>query len=244
MTGRRRILSAATGAAVAAGTILSLAGPAGAAATAICTGHCAWEQLGQPSGYDLNVQGQQAVPGTPIIAWKGRAGNPSFDFTVTAITGDPSPGYQIVYTPYTDQQGAALAANSSDPVIAHEGTEATNAYRSSANGGGPLYCIGVTGTPGAHATLESCGAEGTSFQGVPGLGSHTLFEPNSTMLALNDSRYGLDGSPIIAYQAIPSAWNEELWPGTHNAAPAPPPVTSSAVYRPGIYGDRPAIYGD
>ena len=131
----------------------------------------------------------------------------------------PQSGYEIVYTPFTNHAGAAQAANSPNATLKAEGVEATNAYSSSANGGHPLFCVSVNASQNSLATLEPCGQPATIFNGVAGLSNHTLFElAVNHALALNDRNLGGNGSSVIAFATNPSAWNEEFYPGVHNAA--------------------------
>lgn len=190
--------------------------PAGAVcydhSTADPTAACAWQQIGSPGGYELDVSGQLAGSGVPIIAWQGKSGEPSEDFTVAAANGG---SYLLEYTPYGNLTNA----------LQFTGKVATSAYSST---GTPLFCVSaVQDTSGQQAQLRGCAGttavnqwqDFKAVQFVDG-NAHRLWEPSysGSAMALNDKGYGGNGSPIINYAAIGS-WNEEFWPAA-SAVPA------------------------
>lgn len=184
---------------------------------AVCTGssssdpaaNCAWQQLGQPSGYSLDVKGRVAKWGTPIIAWKGQSGDPAVDFTVAP--GAISNTYLLKYTPYGNYTRA----------LQYNATVAKSAYNSA---GQPQYCVsGVADSAGQQVELRGCaGTTPNQWQDLASAklvaGSHRVWEPSYTgnnPMALNDKGYGGDGSPIINWAPHASSWNEEFYPGAN-----------------------------
>ena len=172
--------------------------------TADPTAACAWQQIGSPGGYELDVKTQLPSSGAPIIAWKGQGGDPSEDFSVAAANGG---SYLLQYTPYGNLTTA----------LQHSSQLAKAAYSST---GTPLYCISaVQDTSGQQAQLRTCATtpnqwqDFKSVQAIDG-DSHRLWEPSYSgrPMALNDKWSGGNGSPIINYAAT-GTWNEEFWPG-------------------------------
>jgi hypothetical protein len=221
--------SAIIGAVAASATLggFMLGGIAAASTASICTGKCSLQQIAVPSGYNLDVQAQSAEAGNPIIVWKAATGDPAQDFTVQATgIGD---SYQIKYTPFTNLAGARSANN----------TAAEAAY---ASDGTPKYCVSaVSDQSGVQAQLRDCATSANPWQDflavvTSGSDHHAMFEPTygqagvsagSHPMALNDSGYGKNHSPIIDWPASGS-WNEQFWPGAVGAAaPAPSPSTSA-----------------
>lgn len=170
---------------------------------------CAWQQIGSPGGYELDVKGGMARSGAPIIAWQGQGGDPAEDFSVAAANGG---SFLLEYTPYGNLTNA-LQFNS---------TVAKSAYSST---GTPLYCVSaVQETSGQQAQLRGCAGttavnQWQDFKAVQWIdgNAHRLWEPSYSghAMALNDKAYGGNGSPIINYAAT-GTWNEEFYPG--NAA--------------------------
>lgn len=184
---------------------------------ALCYNGCAWQKLGLPAGYDMDVKGRVAKSGTPIIAWHLGSGDPAGDFTVVPASGGTGT-YQIEYTPYTSL-GHAEAVTSGSSL-----TGAEAAYDQTT--GDPLYCVSaVSSQSGTQAQLRGCAKttnEWQDFAAVPksGGGGHAMLEPTygtpgvaagKSPLALNDKGYGKNGSPIISYAAT-GTWNEEFYP--------------------------------
>lgn len=178
------------------------------------TAACAWQELGSPGGYNLDVKGQVAASGTPIIAYRAKSGDPAVDLSVVAAAGDAS-GYQLEYTPYGNYTDA----------LQHSTTVADSAYSST---GTPLYCVsGVADSAGQSVQLRGCAPTTNQWQDLNAVqlvdGSHRAWEPNyattnNNPMALNDKGYGGDGSPIINWAPSASFWNEEFYPANAAAA--------------------------
>jgi hypothetical protein len=170
------------------------------ASTAICSGQCHWEVLEAPGGMALDVKGQVAGQGTPIIAYRATVGDPAADFTAGF---DPLAGtLELQYTPYGTLANAEKIATGSSLA------QAKAAYNGDAR---PRYCVSVTSpVAGTQATLYPCDPTNSLPPGLiqqltPGLNyksGYVEFQtsaPNGggKLMALNDKAYGGDGSPII-----------------------------------------------
>lgn len=105
-------------------------------------------QTAIPSGYNIDVAGQNAASGTRIIEWRANRGDPGQDFAqVTA----PNGGTYLAYVPFGSLAGAKAQS------AGYARTHAEAAYSSD---GTAKYCIGVAPNPGAGALLEPCGTQG------------------------------------------------------------------------------------
>jgi len=157
------------------------------------------EQTAIPSGYNIDVAGQNATSGTWIIEWRANRGDPGQDFAqVTASNGDT----YLAYVPF-----GSLAGAKAQPA-GYARTHAEAAYSSD---GTAKYCIGVAPNPGADALLQPCGNNGTDLTLLRGVDpGHHIITSASSHLALNDAAFGRDGSWIISWQKN-SQQNEEFY---------------------------------
>ena len=177
------------------------AGPAGAGtAVTICSNKCHWETLDAPQGLALDVKGQVAAQGTPIVAYRPAVGDPAADFTAEA---DEMAGrVELRYTPYGTLGNAEKVATGASLA------QARAAYTGS---GLPRYCVTVvTPKAGVAAILYPCEATTDLPAGVvqeftPDLGvkaGYVEFRTSApsgggSIMALNDKGYGGNGTPII-----------------------------------------------
>jgi Domain of unknown function (DUF4232) len=161
--------------------------------------HVVNEQTAVPSGYNIDVAGQNATSGTQIIEWQANRNDPGQDFAqVTA----PNGGTFLAYVPF-----GSLASAKTQPA-GYARTHAEAAYSSD---GTAKYCVGVAPNPGAGAQLVPCGTQGTGLRLLPGVdpGHHIITSANSH-LALNDAAFGHNGSWLISWHKN-SQQNEEFY---------------------------------
>ena len=160
--------------------------------------HVVNEQTAVPSGYNIDVTGQDAAAGTRIIEWRANRSDPGQDFAqVTAPNGDT----YLAYVPF-----GSLASAKAQPA-GYARTHAEAAYRSD---GTAKYCIGVAPNPGAAAAaaVRDNGTDLALLRGVdPG---HDIITSASSHLALNDAAFGRNGSWIISWQKN-NQQNEEFY---------------------------------
>jgi Domain of unknown function (DUF4232) len=161
--------------------------------------HVINEQTAIPSGYNIDVAGQNAAPGTRITEWRASTGDPGQDFAqVAAPNGDT----YLAYTPF-----GSLASGRAQPA-GYARSHAEAAYTSN---GTAKYCIGVAPNPGAGALLEPCGTQGTDLRLMTGVDAgHDIIVSANSHLALNDAGYGRSGSPIISWREK-NQQNEEFY---------------------------------
>ncbi len=161
--------------------------------------HVVNEQTAVPSGYNIDVTGQDAAAGTRIIEWRANRSDPGQDFAqVTAPNGDT----YLAYVPF-----GSLASAKAQPA-GYARTHAEAAYRSD---GTAKYCIGVAPNPGAAARLQPCGSNGTDLALLRGVDpGHDIITSASSHLALNDAAFGRNGSWIISWQKN-NQQNEEFY---------------------------------
>jgi hypothetical protein len=162
--------------------------------------HVVNEQTAVPSGYNIDVAGQDAAAGTRIIEWRASRSDPGQDFAqVTAPNGDT----YLAYVPF-----GSLAGAKAQPA-GYARTHAEAAYGSD---GTAKYCIGVAPNPGASAQLQPCGSNGTDLALLRGSDpGHDIIMAASAHLALNDAAFGRNGSWIISWQKN-NQQNEEFYP--------------------------------
>ena len=157
------------------------------------------EQTAVPSGYNIDVAGQNATSGTRIIEWRANRADPGQDFArVTA----PNGGTYLAYVPF-----GSLASAKAQPA----GYARTHAEAAYSGDGTAKYCVGVAPNPGADALLRPCGSNGTDLTLLRGVDpGHHIITSASSHLALNDAAFGRNGSWIISWQKN-NQQNEEFY---------------------------------